>query len=496
MSPKNTPPHSTEQIAAGIAADSWRIFPHTFAQVVSGGKWIPYRHAVYGARIVGRAIHKGGALIIINQPPRHSKSETYSKWLPAWHIDLWPDRHVIATSYGESLASDWGQKVRDTLNESPLCTAKIRQDASKKTHWLTDKGGGMIATGIGGSITGRGGHLLILDDPYKNEEEASSPTVRRHVVEWFESTLMTRAEPNASVIVIMTRWNENDLTAHLMATRPGAWTHINMPAIAEAPDELGRNAGDALCPERYDVAALEEIRRRVGSRVWQGLYQQNPTPDGGTIFRRHWWRYWHPKGMSPMPVSEKDDAGNVVEIPSIQIDGWDKARIDQSWDLTFDDTANAAYVCGQVFATLPNRAGDVFLIDQIREKMDIIRTVAAIQSMRAKWPRTSATWIEKKANGAAVLKMLGHKIPGLIPVEPMGSKTIRSQAGAPTMEAGNFYIPHPSVFPWVTVYVDEHAAAPNGKYMDQVDTTSQALLKLNDRKPLSTAELYARMKKK
>lgn len=490
----NMPSAQTEDIARTVAEESWRLFPHTFAQVVSGGKWLPYRHAVYAARIVGQAIHKGGALVIINMPPRHSKSITFSQWLPAWHMDLWPHRHMIATAYSESLASDWGMKVRDILDGSPLCRTKIRQDASKKTHWITDQGGGMITTGIGGSITGHGAHLLILDDPYKNEEEASSPTIRRHVTEWFESTLLTRAEPNASVIVIMTRWNQNDLTAHLLAERPGAWTHINMPAIAEGPDEIGRNAGDPLCPERFDIAALSEIRRRVGSRVWQGLYQQNPTPGGGTVFKRHWWRYWHPAGTSVLPVTEKTDDGDVIEIPAVPIPSWDRAQIHQSWDLSFDETPGAAYVCGQVWALLPNRPGDRFLIDQIRERMDIVKTIAAIKSMRAKWPRTAATYIEKKANGAAVLTMLGRVIPGLIPVEPKGSKEFRGQAVAPTVEAGNAFVPHPSLYTWVTPFLDEAAAFPSGRYADQVDTMSQVLVQLNGRRAASSGSSNDRTK--
>ena len=475
--------HQTSaEVAAAIAAESWRLFPHTYAQVVSGGAWIPYRHLIHIFRIVSDAIYRGGGRIIINMPPRHGKSLAFSHWLPAWHVDTWPDRHVIATSYGESLASDWGRAVRDTLDRSSLTRARIRQDVSKATRWLTDKGGGMITTGIGGAITGRGAHLLILDDPYKNEEESSSPTVRRHTAEWFESTLLTRAEPSATVIVIMTRWNDADITAHLLQSRPGVWTHINMQAIAEQADEIGRVRGDALCPERFDTTALAEIKRGVGARVWQGMYQQDPTPEGGMIFKRHWWRYWHPKGITPLPMVEKGDDGGAVQIPSVQMDGWERAHLTQSWDLTFDDTVNAAYVCGQVWATIPGRPADRFLIDSVREKMDIVATLAAIESQRAKWPRTSATYIEKKANGAAVLKLLARKIPGMIPVEPMGSKAARARAISPTVESGNVFIPHPSVASWVTEFLSEHAAFPNGRYADQVDTTSQALVQLNEMK--------------
>lgn len=476
------PEPTVEEVADAIAVEAWRLFPHTFAHVVSGGKWEPYRHLVYMMRLVSNAIYNGGARIIVNMPPRHGKSFALSHWLPAWYIDSWPDRHVIATSYGESLASDWGRAVRDALHRSPVARARIRYDVSKTTRWLTDKGGGMRTAGVGGPITGHGGDLLILDDPYKNEEEASSATTRKHTMDWFESTLLTRAEPGASVIVVMTRWNDSDMTAELLQSHPGVWTHINMAAVADAPDEIGRSTGGALCPERYDLAALAEIKRGVGQRVWQGMYQQDPTPDGGTIFMRHWWRYWHPRGVSPIPVTEKDDDGALVEIPSIPMDGWDKAHVVQSWDLTFDDTENAAYVCGQVWATLPARPADKFLIDSVRERMDIVRTLAAIETMRAKWPRTAATYIEKKANGAAVLSMLRRKIPGLIPVEPMGGKVQRARAAAPTMESGNVFIPHPSVASWVTSFIDEHSAFPNGKYADQVDTTSQVLVQLNQAK--------------
>ncbi len=238
----------------------------------------------------------------------------------------------------------------------------LTNDSKAADRWNTPQGGGMVTAGVGGPITGRGGNLIIVDDPIKNSQEAYSETHRRKTVEWFNSTLYTRAEPGATIIVLMTRWHENDLAGHLLSEHEDKWTEIRLPAIAEESDPLGRKVGEPLCDDRFDANALAGIKNAVGSRVWTSLYQQHPVPDQGNLILRGWFRHWH---MLPKRFDE------VIQV----------------WDLTFGNTENSDYVVGQVWGHL---GADKYLIDQIRARMDFPTTIRAVKSLSEKYPETRA----------------------------------------------------------------------------------------------------------
>jgi len=270
----------TVDAAQSLAMSYWRAMPHTFAAVASGGRWKPWRHLVYISRIVTNAIRKGGGRIIINCPPRHGKSELISFWTPAWFLDLFPDKRVMLTAYGDAFAADWGRKVRNEMATNPLCLTKLREDSASASRWHTPQDGGMVTAGVGGAISGRGGDLVILDDPVKNWQEAHSYVHQQRFRDWFTSTLYTRMEPEATMIVLMTRWNERDPTAYLLEDHADDWIHIRLPALAEEGDVLGRKAGEPLCPERYDVEALTAIRAGATAGPWAAMYQQAPQEFG------------------------------------------------------------------------------------------------------------------------------------------------------------------------------------------------------------------------
>ena len=424
--------------------------------------------------------------LMVFLPPRHTKSELVSRLFTAYYLYRHPERWVGLNSYGADLA--YGLSRNSRANYQRFGSA-ISGDAAAVKQWETGQGGGLWAAGVGGPITGKGFHLGIIDDPVKNAEEASSPTIQERHRDWYSSTFYTRGEPGNAIIVIQTRWNEGDLSGWLLAQEnddePERWHIVNLPAIAEEPAQEFpatctvepdfRQAGEALCPPRYDIDKLGKLRQRVGSYFWNALYQQRPSAVEGAILKRHWWRFWVPKGVNVPPVTTRMMDGTLHEHPQMELpDDFDEML--QSWDMAFKETKNSDFVCGQVWAKLDaNR----FLIDQELDRMDIIKTIGAVERMTHKWPETGAKLVEDKANGPAVISMLRERITGLIPVEPEGSKESRAHAVAPEIESGNVYLPHPQLHPWVKAFMDSCAAFPNAANDDDVDAATQALRRWN-----------------
>lgn len=435
----------------------WRLSLASYAHMCSPAraKWYPYPWLRYVARIVERELRKGGARIIINVPPRHGKSEMLSHWLPAWYLDLFPQKRIIAASYGDALARSFGRKVRDELIQNTRTMTRVRQDVAATDEWETTEGGGMKSVGVGGTITGKGGDLIIIDDPHKNWEEAQSLEKRKRVIDWFGPTLYTRCEPGASIICVQTRWHTKDLSGYLVGEHSDKWTHIRLPALAEANDPLGRAEGEALESRRYKASKLLSLKKSIGSHAFAGLYQQRPTDIEGGIIKNNWMRFWDP---STVP---QDTTGHWIF----------------SWDCTFDDTQDGSYVVGQVWRKIGARR---LLIDQFRERVGFVGTLRAFAAMMQKYPHVLPKYVEKKANGAALMNMLKDKVPGIIAVEVSGSKEARLSAVSPYFEAGNVELPPAAMHPWVMDYVHELTTFPNAETDDQVDATSQALDQMAD----------------
>jgi hypothetical protein len=281
---------------------------------VSKGSWKLTPHLdLLNRRLLDLAAGKVRRLMV-SMPPRHGKSELISRYLPAWYLGTFPDRRVILSSYESDFAASWGRKARELLEQHGLdhFGAKVRSDIAASSRWeIAGHDGGMITAGVGGPITGRGANLLIVDDPIKNAEDAASLTLRDKIYEWWRSTAYTRLEPGASVVLIQTRWHQDDLAGRILADadQGEAWEVISLPAIAEENDPLGRDPGAALWPERFSEEALDVIRRSVGSYFWAAMYQQTPVPIGGEIFKQEWFRY-----VDSVP----ENADRVVRY-------WDKA---------------------------------------------------------------------------------------------------------------------------------------------------------------------------
>lgn len=402
--------------------------------------------------------------LMVFMPPRHGKSMTISESFPSYFIGKNPERRVIEASYGDDLAIKFGrmnkQKI-DVYGEQLFGITINKKNASNKNFGIEGHRGGMISSGIFGTVTGEGADLLIIDDPIKNRQEANSETYRNRVWDEWQNTLYTRLHPGGAVIIVLTRWHEDDLAGRLLRSEPDVWEVVSLPAEAEENDILGREPGEPLWSSHgFDSDWMTATKRAVGGQAWASLYQQRPSPAEGSIFNRKWWKYYK---VLPSRFDE----------------------LIQSWDCAFKDNNDSDFVVGQIWGRI---GADVYLVDQVRGRMDIVATMNAIRSLSKKYPKASKKLVEDKANGPAVIQMLGRQIPGLIPVNPEGGKIVRAQAVSPFFESGNVFIPDPDLFPWVHDYVEEFAVFPNGKNDDMVDSSTQAVNRLLNR--TSKADIF------
>ncbi len=414
--------------------------------------------------------------LVILLPPRHSKSMTVTETFPSFFIGNNPHKRIIAVSYSSSLAKSFGRANKEKLWEfgEPLFGVKIPHDAASAIDWgLTGSRGGMLSTGIGGGITGRGADCLILDDPIKNRQEAESKVYRERLWHEWQNTLIPRLQPNGAVIIILTRWHEDDLVGRLLETEPENWDVLALPAEAEEKDVLGRKPGDPLWPEfGFDREWIKTRKEEVGSQAWNALYQQRPAPASGEIFQRHFWRFWcYPQQKGKLKEITFGTSKGYVSIEGEPAPD-DFEQVIQSWDMSFKDGVEGSYVVGQVWG---RKGANRYLLDQLRAKLTFTETLRAVEELSAKWPEAHAKLVEDRANGPAVINTLKERISGLIAVNPQGGKEVRSYAVSPQVESGNVYLPHPVNSPWVWDFIEETVTFPHGASDDQVDAMTQAL---------------------
>lgn len=266
---------------------------------MSDGRWQFAKHLqLINRKLLALAAGRLQRLMIFC-PPRHGKSELCSKYLPAWYLGTFPDRRVMLASYEATFAASWGRKARTLIEEhGRLFNVSVSTSSSAADNWeVAHHGGGMTTAGIGGPLTGRGCHLMVVDDPVKNAEESLSPTVREKHWDWWQSTASTRLEPGASALVMMTRWHPEDLAGRILQEQPGEWEVVNLPALARFDDLLGRSPGEALWEARWPRAVLERTKANVDAYWWNALYDQQPSRHGrfewpDEYFEGIWASYW------------------------------------------------------------------------------------------------------------------------------------------------------------------------------------------------------------
>lgn len=437
-----------------------------------------------------RRVEGGESVFIrISMPPRSGKSVSTSEYLPLWILKRHPDWKIGLLSHSPSLAASWGRQIRRMveLKDSGI---EVARDAGAVTDWETTERGGVTSRSVGQAVTGLGFKVMIVDDAVKDYADAASETKREALREWWRTTARTRIEPPSLVIVIGTRWHEDDFTGWV-STTGDPFENIVFPAIASEGDVLGRSPGDPLYSpfitetREEALARWKSVETSVGSYSWSALYQQTPSPAKGLIFNTDDWRYWttDPEHLSKtLDGSKVDPKGRTILLDPATLVG---ATWLDSWDLTFKGAKTSDYVVGQRWA----RSGvDRYLIAQQRGQWSFIEQIEKIQNWAKKDDHALSPYgqyvhkiiIEDSANGPAVVSTLKDKISGIKPVKVRGSKQERARAITPEIESGNVYLPHPSMpgYEWVQLFLDEHRNFPTGKNDDMVDTLSQALLEL------------------
>lgn len=283
--------------------------------------------------------------LMVFMPPRHGKSEKTSKRFPSWYLGRNPRRQIIASSYNSDLATDFGREVRNIMASPEYSevfpAVDLRQDSRAADRMNTNQGGAYFACGVGTATTGRGAHLGLIDDPFKDREDADSEIQREKVWRWYRSTFFTRLMPGGAIVLVQTRWHEEDLAGRLLELQGrvedgGEWTVLDLPAIGKD--------GKALWPEWYDESALERIKATIGPREWSALYQQRPQPEEGTFFQRSWFKEWEALGAlryygsSDYAVTDGDGDYTVHRVWGIdheghlyRVDGWRGQATSDVW---------------------------------------------------------------------------------------------------------------------------------------------------------------------
>lgn len=400
--------------------------------------------------------------------PTHN-SQRVSRWFPLWMLLRNQDLRIAIASYELGVARRWGRAIRNEIQAHPELGLRVKADTAAAHEWeLAGHTGGVYCAGVGGALTGRPVDLMIIDDPVKGRKEADSEAYREAAKEWWQETVSARLGEGTPVVLIMTRWHEDDLAGWLLTEDRGQWRVVNVPALADhdpnkgESDPLGREPGEWLQSARGRTAdGWAQRRKDFGERGFTALCQGRPAPTEGAMLKRSWWGF----SETRLAYAKPDGTMNAHSMDTVI----------QSWDMTFKDTDGTDYVVGQVWG---RRAADVFLLDQVRDRMDFPTTCRAVEAMSAKWPQAALKLIEDKANGPAVIAQLRRKVPGMVPVNPKDSKAARVAAVAPFVEAGNVHLPAASETPWVGGFVEEAAAFPNGTHDDQVDAMTQAVARL------------------
>ncbi len=395
-------------------------------------------------------------------PPRHGKSHTISELFPPWYLGRHPEQNIVMASYGQELATDFGRKIRNTMNEDVYKAVfpgiEISVDSAAASRFHTNKGGACYSVGVGSALTGRGFSVGLIDDPHKDREEANSITMRNRVWDWYSSTFLTRQMPNAIMVLIMTRWHPDDLAGRILASEDGPnWKVIQMPAITEQ--------GTALWPERYPLEALHAIKKGMILSDWQSLYMQHPTIQEGAIIKRHWWRFYK---HGTLPKMEK---------------------VIQTWDFAVKDKHTSDYTVGLVVG---KHGANRYVLDMVRERLSFPDACQAVVRLSEKWPDARKKLVESKANGPAVIQTLRNKISGLVEFEPEGDKVQRLSSVAPEIESGNWYLPDPKEQPWVNAFLQEVSDFPNSTNDDAVDCVSMAGIELRGSGRIGTIQIIDR----
>ena len=399
--------------------------------------------------------------LIINMPPRHTKSEFASYLFPAWFLGRYPEKKIIQTAHTAELAVGFGRKVRNLINnpdyQKIFPGIELSTDSKAAGRWNTNKGGDYFAIGVGGAVTGKGADVLVIDDPHSEQEAAVgayNPEVYDKVYEWYTSGPRQRLQPGGAIIIVMTRWSKRDLTGQIIKSatqKEGAneWEVIELPAIMPS--------GNALWPEFWELSELEALKAELPTAKWNAQYQQNPTSEEGALIKREWWREWE---QSSPPTCE---------------------ALIQSWDTAFLKTQRADYSACTTWGVFnwPNDDGEtvpnLILLAAFKEKLEFPALKRAAYEKYWEFEPDQMI-IEAKAAGSPLifeLRAMGIPVTEFTPSRGQ-DKIARVNAVTDLFASGVVWCPPTK---WADEVIEECAAFPAGDHDDLVDSTTQALLR-------------------
>ena len=395
--------------------------------------------------------------LIINMPPRHTKSEFCSTYFPAWIMGKQPNRKIMQTTHTGELAVRFGRKVRNMMDteEYKKIFSKVELQADSKSagRWETNKGGEYFAAGVGGAITGRGADLLIIDDPH-SEQDALSPTAMEACWEWYTSGPRQRLQPGGAIILVMTRWSSLDLTERLLEAQKeelaDQWDIVEFPAIFE-------DSGNPLWPEFWDIEELNKVKASLPTQKWNAQWMQTPTAEEGSIIKREWWNMWEHDSLPPVKY------------------------IIQSYDTAYSKKQNSDYSAIStwgVFNPTPDDPDSIILLDAQKGRWDFPE-LKRIAYEEYKYWDPDMTLIEAKASGTPLtheLRRLGIPVVNYSPTRGH-DKSTRMHSVAPIFESDLVWAPQKK---FAEDMIEECAAFPFGKNDDLCDTMTQALMRFRE----------------
>ena len=391
--------------------------------------------------------------LIVNMPPRHTKSEFASYLFPAWMVGKNPKLKVIQTTHTGELAVRFGRKMKNLVDQESFRQVfedcRIAADSKAAGRWETNKGGEYYAAGIGGAITGRGADLLIIDDPH-SEQDALSETAMDSAYEWYTSGPRQRLQPGGAIVIVMTRWSTKDLTGKLLnaQTEPKAdkWEVVEFPAIMPS--------NNPVWPNYWKLEELEAVKASLSEAKWQAQWQQNPTSEEGSIIKREWWKEWRQK-----------------DIP-------DLIHIIQSYDTAFSKKETADFSAITTWGVFyPQYKGPHVILLDVRKGRWDFPELKKIALEEYKYWEPETVIIEAKASGTPLtheLRQVGVPVVNFVPSKG-NDKHVRVNSVAPLFESGRVY--YPADKRWAEEVIEECAAFPYGEHDDLVDSTTQALMR-------------------
>jgi predicted phage terminase large subunit-like protein len=429
-----------------------------FAELNPGVPYLPNWHIEAIEEQLIRCLRGEVTRLIITMPPRSLKSICASVAFPAWALGNAPNTEIICASYAQPLASELSRATRRVMRSPWYRRAfpRARLERATEDRLITTLNGGRMATSVGGVLTGVGGDIIIIDDPMKAQEANSQPG-RDAVINWFDTTLLTRLNNKQTgiIILVMQRVHMDDLAGHLL--KQGGWAHLDLPAIAEIPQTISlpggrfyqRGAGEVLHPAREPRELLEQLREEMGTQMFSAQYQQRPIPAEGNMFRWEWIQL-----LDEMPTRSLEDG------------------VYQSWDMAVKESESNDY---SVCTTWLVRDGKYYLLDVFRGRLPFPLLRQKLWELAQQW-RVDRVIIEDAANGSPLLQELTRDKPREFKVhgvQPERDKGSRFATATPVMEQGKVFMPANAQ--WLRTLMEELLVFPNGKYDDQVDSVSQFL---------------------